>query len=98
MMGVNIHIQTTEGDDHPDWDWIRYGGDKEFVRAFFSSGVEHKTWTPLGFPYSDDRCLHRPDDIAAFRAFAAVQDNPERWGRAADVFESSPDYWFYFSW
>lgn len=97
-MGVNICMQTTDGSDHPDWDYCRYGGDKAFVRAFFDSGLGNKTWTPDGFPYTDDRCLYRPADITAFRAFGNAQESPERWAKAADIFEASPDYWFYFSW
>jgi len=97
-MGVNIYIQTTAGNDHPEWDYFRYGGDKEFARAFFASGMENETWTPDGFPYCDDRCYYRPSDIVAFRSFAAAQDNPERWAKAADIFAASPYYWFYFSW
>lgn len=97
-MGLNISIETKDAALHPDWDYLRYGGDREFASAFLAGDVAHEMWTPDGFPYADDRYLYRPTDLAAFRAFGAAQENPTRWAKAADILEASPDHWLHFSW
>lgn len=94
-MGINIYIQTTSGEDHPEWDSLRYGGDREIASALI--GLDKDTWEPDGFPYSDDRYLQRPKDIAQFRALAADNPNPQRWLKAADILEGQPEYWLWLS-
>lgn len=94
-MGVNIHIQTTKGEKHPDWDSFRYGGDKEFASNFVK--LENDTWTPPGYPYEDDRYLLRPKNMEQFRALAHASQWPERWSKAADILEAAPAYWIYLS-
>jgi hypothetical protein len=94
-MGVNINIETTDGQRHPDWDYTRYGGDRDFASAFHDLDVDE--WTPKGFPWEDDRIVYRPKDFAAFRALAAKSEWPERWAKAADILETNPEYWLYFS-
>lgn len=94
-MGINICIQSNEGERHPEWDDLCYGGDRRFASDFLA--VPRDEWTPDGFPWADDRILYRPTDIDAFRRLAETQDWPERWHNAADIFNSGPEWWFWFS-
>lgn len=95
-MGLNICIERpADYAGHPDWDWIRYGGDRQFFDHFKDLLTEEKLAD--GFPLEDDRYWSRPADFAAFRARAARAENPERWLKMADILEANPDYWIYLS-
>lgn len=94
-MGININIRTIAGADHPDWDWQRRAGDRQFPTWFHQ--LETEDWTPKEFPWGDDLILYRPKDFSAFREAASHAEQPERWIKAAQILEENPDYWFYLS-
>jgi len=94
-VGINIIIERpSDYERHPDWDWLRHSGDRDFM-THFKGYLECKECD--GFPYEDDRVWYRPKDLAAFRERAASALQPDRWMKAADIMEQSPDYWFHLS-
>lgn len=87
-MGVNLCLYTKAHREHPDWDWTRYSGDREFAAltgGLPSAGTE------------DD--LVRPTDFAKWRA--AVADarlpNPGRHEKLLDLLEADEGYWLFVS-
>lgn len=94
-MALDVHIETIDMESHPDWK-SRGNGDREFWQI--CEGLEFQDWQPDGFPYESDRVLYRPSDFAAFRA-APWPDQwaRERYHKAADIMESDPKWWLYFS-
>lgn len=98
-MGLNIIVEQPDAPvaraDHPDWDWIRYGGDRELFDIM--SAVPGETKRANDNPWIDDRSWWRPTDFAAFRAAAVPTTWPERWQKLADILEADPSYWVYMS-
>lgn len=95
-MGLNISVMKPDhSGDHPDWDWLRYAGDREFGKMVFD--LPHITKGPNG--YGDDWQYIRPADFTAWReAIAKVEwPNPGRFEGLLDILEREPDYWIYLS-
>ena len=91
-MGINLCLKTLEGIDHPDWDWIRYAGDREFVDLMRSlPSVKSGRY--------DDEFI-RPTDFTAWRTAvgAANLQNEGRHARLLDLLEADPHYWLFVNW
>ena len=89
-MGVHITLETKDGREHPDWDWIRHSGDSE-VSVILSNGLtspaDYDPWV------HGDNVLFRPADLDALDAAEWPSDNPERWVQLRKILRDEPDYW-----
>lgn len=87
-MGVHIGIENTNGDDHPDWDYLRHSGDRE--AAFLVFNIEHIVW---------DDWLVRPVDVTAFinKIRETVDCNADRWTQLEEILKD-PNWWMQVSW
>lgn len=97
-MGLNISLYDTKGRDHPDWDFTKHSGDREFA-----SMVSELPCETLGDPsdvYNFVGYHYRPADFAAWRAALATREwpNPGRFEHMLDILEREPDYWIWFGW
>lgn len=88
-MGIHICVYGPDGGDHPDWDWIRYAGDRDFPSVI--SGLPAKELYGRVF---------RPADFKIWREAIAKVDwpNPGRFEGLMDLLEKNPKYGIYFSW
>lgn len=84
-MGINIHVKNQKGDNHPDWDWIRYGNDEQLTELIDWKQVEN---SEVGF---------RPIDIPGVRQRIDATDwlNKSRYHQLLDYVEAG--WWIYFS-
>tara|TARA_R110000868_G_scaffold32613_12_gene118740 strand:+ start:561 stop:833 length:273 start_codon:yes stop_codon:yes gene_type:complete len=89
-MGLNVSIQTIDGQYHPNWDDGKYHGDREISAAVASA-------KPVIHWLDECNFVERPTEFAAFRAFAWPDYNQERWTRLADILENEPQFWIYYS-
>lgn len=89
-MGVNICVMKPDGSEHPDWDDLKYSGDRHFMA--WMSGLDRQ--------YSDeDDELFRPINIREWRdALPPDRDNVDRFPQMFDILEREPEYWIYISW
>jgi hypothetical protein len=89
-MGIHLCIQTTNGRDHPEWDFTRMHGDRDFVQLMFdlpsAKAGEVGEYT-------------RPADIGAWRTAVAEVEWPNegRYEALLDILEREPSYWIYVS-
>lgn len=90
-MGIHLCCQTLDYKDHPNWDWIRHAGDRDFV-----SMLRELPNTLHG----SDNDFMRPTDFKVWReAVAKVQwPNPGRIEHLLDILEADPSYYIYVSW
>ena len=93
-MGVNITIVDKNFNEHPDWDWMRYAGDREVDSILSSVGREevmHGHWT-------DGMFRSRPHDVETLRTALSqhFDYNEERWKQMCDILED-PKWWLHFS-
>lgn len=93
-MGVNICVVNDEMEDHPDWDYGRFAGDKEVDSILSSVGRKTKM---VGHEI-DCMYLSRPEHVIDFRmALSKHFDyNEDRWELMCDLLED-PEWWLYFS-
>lgn len=78
------------------WDFVRHAGDAEFARDILND--ETKTISVCKDGPDGDR-LHRPGDIAAWKAWdAAFGSNAGRWSALADLLAADPELFVYQSW
>ena len=89
-MGINLCLQTLSCKDHPDWDWGRHAGDKEFVKLSFDLPTIRS---------GHDGEYTRPTDFAVWRAAVekAELPNPGRHEKFLDLLEADENYWIYVS-
>lgn len=92
-MGVHIQVQTADGKDHPDWDWVRYAGDREF--ADWTAGLPTQNLKPPPSSWADDiDYAYRPVDFPAWlAALPADRPNPDRFPALLRLLEANPDLW-----
>lgn len=90
---MGLHICCLKNnDDHPDWDYIRQGSDRQFpdIVSF------DKTY------YKDDRDKYewRPTNIPELRQKIEATDweDKARYLHLLDILEQDTDTWLYFSW
>lgn len=95
-MGINICMVDGAGDRVPEWDWIRYAGDRDFPQVV--SGLEIEQ-APASLCVRVDDYLFRPKSISAWRARIAEVDwpNPGRFEHMLDLLEADPNRWLYYS-
>jgi hypothetical protein len=94
-MGINICVVNRRHQEHPDWDWIRYAGDREFAAMVGDLPKQEENWSS----HPDFDWHMRPADFAAWRKAIADREwpNPGRLEGLIDLLEREPDYWLYFS-
>lgn len=94
-MGLNILLYDAGGKEVPEWDWIRYAGDRDFAKL--AGTLPHESRNRCTPP--DIEWEYRPSDFVAWRAAVAAQEwpNPGRYEHLLDLMEQRPDTWLYFS-
>lgn len=94
-MGLNVIVQTLDGERHPDWDDAKHSGDRELfeIAKAVPRTDHHDDFLPGG------ACdwYWRPTDFTAFRAAPWPEVNPERWAHLAEILERDRDYWIFMS-
>jgi hypothetical protein len=96
-MGVNIHILDKKtGQDVPEWDSLRYGGDRDVFSVLSTVGYVSVTH---GDP-RDGVSIERPEDVEAFREalHSAFDFNRDRWDHMCDLLAADENRGLYFSW
>jgi len=88
-MGIHITIKNLAGERHPDWDWIRYGNDKEF---FYGVLMEQDIEWIVD---EGDTLGMRPKDIEGLREAIREEDysNEDRYLGFCDLLEADGQ-WF----
>ena len=94
-MGLNISLYGPCSAEHPDWDSVRYAGDRDFAALL---GKELPT-IQKGDPFIED-VMFRPADFAVWRTVVAAKEwpNPGRFEKMIDLLEANSDYWIYMGW
>ena len=84
-MGMNIHVKDKSGNDHPEWDWIRYGNDDEFTEIIDWKQVDR---------FEE---LFRPRNIEQLKEKIKSTDwlNQERYLKLLQYVQDG--WWLYFS-
>lgn len=93
-MGVNIHIRDEAGGYHPDWDPLRFGGDRELAAKVGGDALE------VSSAFDGDIDLIRPVHINEL-VDAMTREHPEnawRWKQLAEILNGSQRWWIYLSW
>lgn len=89
-MGIHLCCMTLDHADHPDWDWIRMAGDREFVSLM--SKLPHER-------QGTENEYVRPTDFSEWRSAIEHANLPNK-GRHSgllDLLEADPNYWIYVS-
>lgn len=91
-MGIHITIKNKRGEEHPDWDYIRYRNDRDFWSLI--TRLEQ----PKGFIVDDeygDVIGFRPGDIPALRRqiIRKQYSNEKRYLQFCDIMEED-EQWF----
>ena len=92
-MGLNICLYKSRYEEHPDWDCIRQGNDRNFAKLINWDNVEYledKYQEPVGFIITD---------IAELREKVTAQKwgDEERYLKLLQILESEPSSYLYFS-
>lgn len=90
-MGIHISLHRLQGNysiEHPDWDWVRHAGDRQFPSVLHAN--------PMVQAPDDDQLL-RPKDVNQLREAinASGIDQPERFHQLADILDREPNTWIY---
>lgn len=94
-MGVHIKL-VRNGEEHPDWDWIRVQNDRDFPSLIDYDKIIKN---PDAIHHYDENEF-RPTDLDALRSRIKETGwlNTRRYLHLVDLIEKYPDYWLYFSW
>lgn len=89
-MGIHISLLNKDGQDHPDWDYVRHGGDRDAISAMWNLPLETEGTDVLDL-------MIRPTDFDAWEKelqpiWEAAQ-NPDRWRQLKEILQRNPDYW-----
>lgn len=86
---VNICLRTVEHEEHPNWDWKRYPGDRDIVALMRK--------LPSNTTVVDHDLYVRPADFTVWRKALseAKWPKPDRFGKLLDLLEAGPDYRIY---
>ena len=98
-MGVNICIiDARTGEEVPEWDDLRYAGDREVFSVLTAAG--YTSLTLLGGDPFDGVSLERPTDVEHFRGLlhATLDYNSDRWDQMCDLLAADENRGLYFSW
>ncbi|MEV4934380.1 hypothetical protein [Sphingobium sp. LSP13-1-1.1] len=95
-MGLNILVTKLSSlrDSHPDWDDMKYGGDRQAALLMHSLPIET---VDLSTGYPDVEPYYRPTDFAAWRDAPWPEENSDRWQHLINILEADPSYWIYLS-
>jgi hypothetical protein len=94
-MGVHISLVDEKWRDVPEWDCLRYEGDRD-IAANMGAALP-TVWKVDGDKRIDDE-RQRPSDFNAWRKYAATSKNPDRLGVMIDILERNPCIWIHISW
>ena len=80
-MGVHINIEKKDGTEHPTWDSLRMGDDKENASILANDNI---SWHSGKSFWEDDRFLLRPTETTKFvgergREMVEILKDPEWW-------------------
>jgi hypothetical protein len=94
-MGIHICVCRPDHTEHPEWDWIRHAGDRDFAKLAATLPSDTST---MGNDL-DGELHYRPSNFPAWRAaIAAVEwPNPGRFEHLVDLLEKNPECWIRFS-
>ena len=97
-MGVNIHLRTREGREHPEWNSLRYAYDSNLAREIvIGKALPTIEWREE----QDNEPLYRPADFDAWELFFAEQftwSNDLRRIKLLQILKDEPDMWIRLSW
>jgi len=98
IMGININFRRWHPhSDHPEWDSLRYGGDKEFPDFCRDlPQINHPDIKEMSDYY--DEYPFRPDDFKLWRMAIRKSKLPfrARFLKLMSLCEQNPDYWISF--
>ena len=86
-MGLNIVVETVAGLEHPKWDAVRRGPDRQIADII-------KSLPALGDTDFEGDPIIRPSDFAAWKE--AAPEDAETRSRYLDlvgILEAEPEYW-----
>lgn len=86
-MGLNIVVETADGADHPTWDAVRRGPDRQIAEII-------ETLPTLAEVDFEGEQIIRPSDFVAWRQ--AAPEDAEARSRYLDlvsILEAEPEYW-----
>lgn len=89
-MGIHVSLKNAEGEEHPDWDWVRHAGDREIPGIL--DGMETVDLNDSG---RYDEWCRRPTDVAAFRKRleeANGEMNADRWDHLCRLLTDNPRF------
>jgi hypothetical protein len=97
-MGINLCLETLDGRAHPSWNDSKWSGVRDLLRMIDELPTESRL-NGNGDVWQGAEPVWRPIDHAAFRAalLKRFDFNHDVWNRLADILESEPEYWMYFS-
>jgi hypothetical protein len=89
-MGINLYLQTLDGMNHPQWDYLRCAGDRELVDLVDDlPNIQSRFY---------EEVYTRPTDFAAWRVAVDKLPNPARHKKLLDLLAADESYWLYVSW
>ena len=93
-MGLNLLVVDKDEQDHPDWDWGRFAGDREIPDILQECHHHH---IMFGHPPDEERGV-RPEDVEGFRKalLSHFDYNVDRWQQLCDILKDER-WWIRFS-
>lgn len=92
-MGIHISLYNAEGKQHPDWDWVRHAGDRDFPS--WTADLPRQEGDPRNCLLED---TFRPLQIDLWRAVLPPDRvNPDRFPLMLDLLEADEQWWVSFS-
>lgn len=89
-MGVNIILQRVDGTEHPKWDVVRQGLDRDF--ADMIGQLPHIESTDV-----EGDALLRPSNFVVWREVLGDSGLPERYTQLLAILEEDTGYWIHLS-
>lgn len=87
-MGLNIIVETVEGVEHPIWDSVWRGPDRDIAAII-------KTLPIIQTEDFEGDMLLRPADFSVWRGAAPSESEARaRYLELVDILEAEPEYWF----
>ena len=90
-MGLNIIVETVQGVEHPIWDGVRRGPDRDIAAII-------KTLPVVQSEDFEGDVLLRPADFSDWRGAAPSESEARaRYLELVDILEAEPEYWLHLS-
>ncbi len=90
-MGLNIVVETTDGLEHPTWDPVRRGPDRDIATLIKSLPAVHTQ-------DSEGDTIIRPSDFSAWKQAAPVDaEARSRYLDLVAILQADPKYWIVLS-